>query len=166
MADRLWEAPVVETEFADELSLLEDGPAHAFRDWPGRHFPVGPSGVYTVWHDDVLLYAGMAWAHRGEGNPGATGVFGRLKSHASGRRSGDQFAIYVCDRFVIPTLTAEDLSALGRGERILDARTRQYIADHLSYRVVVTQDGPSARTLESLVRRNGLPRTGRPLINP
>lgn len=106
---------------------------------PARTSRVGPSGVYTVWNDDLFLYVGMAWAHRDEGNPHATGVFGRLKSHASGRRSGDQFAIYVCDRFVIPSLTSADMSALARGERILDARTRQYVSDHLSYRVVVPQ---------------------------
>ena len=29
---------------------------------------------------------------------------GRLASHASGRRSGDQFLIYVCDRLVLPRL--------------------------------------------------------------
>lgn len=157
---------MVGSHFSDQLRELEDGRAHAFRDWPGTHFPIGPSGVYTVWRDESFLYVGMAWAHRDDENPRATGVFGRLKSHASGRRSGDQFAIYVCDQFVIPTLTNADMSALARGERILDARTRQYVADHLSYRVVVTQDGPSARALETLVRKQGLPRAGRPLINP
>lgn len=153
-------------DFAEQLKGLEDGPAHAFRDWPGTHFPVGPSGVYTIWNDDTFLYVGMAWSHRDETNPRATGVFGRLKSHASGRRSGDQFAVYVCDRFVLPTLTSADMSALARGARILDARTRQYVWDHLSYRVVVTRDGPSARALETLVRKEGLPRGGRPMINP
>ena len=29
----------------------------------------------------------------------------RLGSHASGRRSGDQFNVYICDRFVVPALT-------------------------------------------------------------
>ena len=107
------------SHFADQLRELEDGRAHAFRDWPGTHFPIGPSGVYTVWSDESFLYVGMAWAHRDDENPRATGVFGRLKSHASGRRSGDQFAIYVCDQFVIPTLTNADMSALARGERAI-----------------------------------------------
>ena len=156
----------VQTNFAAQRRALEDGPAHAFSDWPATHFEIGPSGVYSVWHEGAFLYVGMAWAHRDESNPRATGVFGRLKSHASGRRSGDQFAIYVCDRFVIPTLTQEDMSALARGVRLLDARTREYIADHLSYRVVITQDGPAARALELIVRREGLPRSGRPQINP
>lgn len=156
----------MQTNFAAQRRALEDGPAHAFSDWPATHFEIGPSGVYSVWHEEAFLYVGMAWAHRDESNPRATGLFGRLKSHASGRRSGDQFAIYVCDRFVIPTLTQEDMSALARGVRLLDARTREYIADHLSYRVVITQDGPAARALELIVRREGLPRSGRPQINP
>lgn len=149
-----------------QLRTLEEGPAHAFREWPANHFEVGPSGVYSIWDHNSFLYVGMAWAHRGETNPGATGVFGRLASHASGRRSGDQFAIYICDRFVIPSLTQAEMSALASGERLLDARTRQFIADRLSYRVVVTPDGAAARALESLIRREGLPRSGRPLINP
>lgn len=156
----------MQRDFATELRALEEGVAHFFGDWPARHFEVGPSGVYSVWHGGQFLYVGMAWAHRDDSNPRASGVFGRLKSHASGRRSGDQFAIYVCDRFVIPTLTTQDMSALACGERFLDVRTRQYIAEHLSYRVVLTPDGLTARRLEALVRTHGLPRAGRPQINP
>jgi len=154
------------TAFSPELSELETGAAHAFRDWPATHFEIGPSGVYTVWNDNIFLYVGMAWRHRDDANPTASGVFGRLRSHASGRRSGDQFAIYVCDRFVIPELTREQVAALARGERLLDGLTKQYIHDHLTYRVVVTEDGATARTLESHVRREGLQRSGRPLVNP
>ena len=58
------------------------------------------------------------------------------------------------------------MGALARGARILDARTRQYVWDHLSYRVVVTRDGPAARALEPLVRKEVLPRSGRRMINP
>src|SRR5690348_14865890 len=108
----------------------------------------------------------MAWKRRDDANPAASGVFGRLRSHASGRRSGDQFAIYVGDRFVIPELAREQLDALARGERLLDGLTKQYIHDRLTYRVVVTNDGATARALEALVRGGGLSRSGRPLINP
>ena len=68
----------------------------------------GPSGVYTIWNGGVFLYVGMAWAHRDDSNPKAVGVFGRLSSHASGRRSGGQFCIYICDRFVVPELNADE----------------------------------------------------------
>jgi hypothetical protein len=94
-----------------------------------------------------------------------TGLYGRLSQHASGRRSGDQFAVYVCDRFVVPRLSRDEMDALARGERLLDTLTRKFIHEHLTYRVAVTADGPAARALELTIRRDGLPRSGRPLIN-
>lgn len=145
---------------------LEDGSAYAFRDWPAKHFRAGPSGVYTIWNDNLFLYVGMAYTHRNDQNPRAHGVFGRLGSHANGRRSGDQFAVYICDRFVVPQLSGDEVQALARGDRLLDRRTRDYIHDHLTYRVVLTDSAGTARQLEALVRRTGLPRAGRPLINP
>ena len=146
---------------------LEDGSDHSFGDWPPSHFEVGPTGVYTIWRGADFLYAGMSYVHRSDtANQQAKGVFGRLASHASGRRSGDQFCIYICDRFVVPTLSAEDMAELAQGARILDLRTREFIREHLRYRVAVTSSGTEARALESLVRRDGLPRAGRPAINP
>jgi hypothetical protein len=146
---------------------LEDGPIHHFRDWPAAHLTLGPSGVYTIWRGPAFLYVGMSYAHRDDtDNPTAKGVFGRLASHASGRRSGDQFCVYVCDRFVVPQLNPDELAALANGGRFLDARTRQFIHDQLSYRVVVTASGSDARALEARIRREGLPRNGRPLVNP
>ena len=154
-------------DFDQLLRELEDGPIHCFRDWPAADLALGPSGVYTIWRGSALLYVGMSYAHRDDtDSPRAKGVFGRLASHASGRRSGDQFCVYVCERFVVPQLTTDDLTALANGERFLDARTRDFIHEHLSYRVVVTASGADARTLEARVRREGLPRTGRPLVNP
>jgi hypothetical protein len=35
--------------------------------------------------------------------------------HASGRRSGDRFCVYVADRLVLPTLSQEDITAIGSG---------------------------------------------------
>jgi hypothetical protein len=157
---------VMSPDFDKQLHALEDGHAYPFRDWPATHFDAGPSGVYTIWDGDTFLYVGMAWRHRDERYPTAIGVFGRLASHASGRRSGDQFAIYICDRFVVPELTPPDMQALARGERLLDARTRALIHERLTYRVVVTDSGASARALELHVRRNGLPKAGKPVINP
>jgi hypothetical protein len=146
---------------------LEDGSDHSFADWPPSHLEVGPTGVYTIWRGPEFLYAGMSYVHRGgTENQQAKGVFGRLASHASGRRSGDQFCIYVCDRFVVPSLTARDMAELAEGARILDSRTREFIREHLQYRVAVTSSGIEARALEAVVRRQGLPRAGRPAINP
>jgi hypothetical protein len=146
---------------------LEDGPAHRFNEWPAAHLAMGPSGVYTIWDGSIFIYVGMSYAHRdASDNPRAKGVFGRLASHASGRRSGDQFCVYVCDRFVVPQLSQDDMQALAGGARLLDSRTREFIHEHFSYRVVVTPTGADARAIEARVRREGLPRAGRPQINP
>jgi hypothetical protein len=156
----------VTTAFTELMSELEDRTPHRFSDWPASHFEAGPSGVYTVWNGEQFLYVGMAWRHRDDLNPNASGVFGRLASHASGRRSGDQFCVYICDRFVVPDLSADELAALRRGARLLDTRTKAFIHEYLTYRVVVTDSGTNARLLEARVRRDGLPRAGRPQINP
>jgi hypothetical protein len=41
----------------------------------------------------------------------ARGIQDRLAAHRNGRRSGDQFAVYVFDRFVLGSLTPEQISA-------------------------------------------------------
>jgi carbamoylphosphate synthase small subunit len=56
--------------------------------------------------------------------------------------------------------------SLASGQRFLDARTRDFIHEHLTYRVLVTVNGVDARALETRVRHEGLKRAGRPLINP
>jgi len=65
------------------------------------------------------------------------GLRDRLRSHASGRRSGDQFCIYVADRLVLSVLTSEERTAIGSGVRSFDALVRAYIHEHLAYRFVV-----------------------------
>jgi hypothetical protein len=92
---------------------LEAGPLHRFQDWPNDQVPKRAAGVYTVWDGDRLLYVGMSGramtAEDLEVSPNgrvvAKGLWTRLNAHASGRRSGDQFCVYVCDRFVVPALT-------------------------------------------------------------
>lgn len=121
----------------------------------------------TIWNGPDFIYVGMSYAHRDPTrNPTAKGVWGRLASHASGRRSGDQFCVYVCDRYVVPGLSTSDMNALAAGGRFLDQRTRQYIRGHLTFRVVFAADGQAARELEHYVRGEGLPAAGRPLFNP
>jgi hypothetical protein len=112
------------------------------------------AGVYSIWHDRQFIYAGMS----GD-------LWKRLKSHASGRRGGDQFNIYVCDRFVVPVLTPAQLGEIGRGELLLDQLTRDYIRDHLTFRFMPCRDEAEARGLERAVRAGQLP-AGRPYLNP
>jgi len=88
-----------------------------------------------------------------------------LNSHASGRRSGDQFCIYVFDRLVLPTLTAEDLKAVGAGDLSCDEIVKKFIRDRLSCRFVVVEDAAEARKIEAVVRAKGLAGR-RPFLNP
>jgi hypothetical protein len=86
------------------LNALEHGQLHWFAEWPAAAVPRSGALVYTVWdRSGQLVYVGMAG--RGETTAArGPGPFGRLNSHASGRRSGDQFCVYVCDRLVLPTV--------------------------------------------------------------
>jgi hypothetical protein len=93
------------------------------------------------------------------------GLFSRLNSHASGRRSGDQFCVYVCDRFVVPNLTTPQQHEIARGTLSLDVLTREFISEELAYRYVRTAGGDEAFKLEREVQRGALA-AGRPYFNP
>lgn len=149
------------------IEALEDGERHEFRTWSASSLPKGPPGVYSIWSEDTFLYVGMSWREPVPTASGTSpGLWGRLDSHASGRRSGDQFCIYVCDRFVLPTLGPDQIRAIGEGRLSLDGLTKQYVREHLSYRYVLTPTGAQARSLEADVRANGLRGAGKPLLNP
>jgi hypothetical protein len=93
------------------------------------------------------------------------GVRQRLASHAAGRRSGDQFCVYVADRFILSTLSSEEIAQVAAGELSLDARVRRYIHERLSYRWVEVPDGTSAYRLEAQICRGALA-AGLPQFNP
>jgi hypothetical protein len=155
------------------LASLEHGMAFWFRDWPNYDVPAACAGVYTVWNGASLLYAGMSGRglteesialHRTRGL-GRTGLFKRLRSHSRGRRSGDQFCVYVADRYVLPRLTRGDVAAIAAGKRKFDALVRAYIHEHLTYRFVEVPDGVAAFALEAAVRSGALS-AGKPDLNP
>src|SRR6516162_2889307 len=109
------------------LAELRDGPLYRFADWPNPAVPNGRIGVYTVWQGDQLIYAGMAGRAIGPSSDMSkpvsaklTGLRSRLASHASGRRSGNQFCVYVFDRLVLPMLTREQIQEAARGQLSLD----------------------------------------------
>jgi hypothetical protein len=155
------------------VNTLQDGPAFKFADRPSDQVPRRAAGVYTVWRRDEFIYVGMS----GRGaqsedfvaspdHPGTPmGLWTRLNSHASGRRSGDQFNVYICDRFIVPALTIGQQHDIGQGQLLLDRLTRDYIQKHLSYRFLVCRDGKEARTVENAIRAGQLP-AGRPYLNP
>jgi hypothetical protein len=144
-----------------------------FADWPDDLVPRRAAGVYTVWRGEEFIYVGMS----GRGTqredfvatPGqlaqAKGLWTRLNSHVSGRRSGDQFNVYVCDRFIVPALTPAQQHQIGQGRLLLDHLTKSFIREHLGYRFVVCANGSEALALEHDVRGGVLP-AGRPFLNP
>jgi hypothetical protein len=155
------------------MEELETGKRYVFSEWPNPEVPTRSAGVYTIWRNDEFLYVGMsgrgAQAEDFVAIPGADGkpkgLWTRLNSHASGRRSGDQFNIYICDRFIVPHLTAQEQELIGAGRLSLDQMTKTFIQDNLGYRFAVCRDGTKALELEQSVRRGGLP-PGKPYLNP
>ena len=89
----------------------------------------------------------------------------RLNSHASGRLSGDQFCVYVANRFVIPSLKAEELPLFSSGSLTLDSRTRTFIHDHLDYAYALVETAAAAYELERAARRGNVFGT-QPYLNP
>ena len=155
------------------LEQLQDGPEFRFRDWPNDAVPKVCAGVYTIWDVRTLIYAGMSGrsltqdiiTQRRAAATGRQGLFKRLRSHARGRRSGDQFCVYVADRLVLAALGEADINAIASGTRKFDAIVREYIHAHFSYRFVEVPDGAAAFALEARVRAGGL-RAGKPFLNP
>jgi hypothetical protein len=157
-------------ELATHLATeLGEGATHSFASWPNSLVPNFGAGVYTIWHQDGrFIYVGMS----GRGITTDTvrrntpqGIYTRLQSHASGRRSGDQFCVYVADRLVLPALSQEDVAAIAAGRHQMDAFVRRYIHENLSYRFVVLPDGAAAYAVETTIKNGGWGH-GRPFLNP
>jgi hypothetical protein len=154
---------------AQVVTTLTKGEAYLFSDWPNTTVPTFGAGVYTIWHNDGrLIYVGMSGrgitadtVHRGT----PQGIYTRLKSHASGRRSGDQFCVYVADRLVLPDLSHDDITAIGSGRHQMDAFVRRYIHENLKYRFVVLSDAAAAYAVEKAIK-TGAWGHSRPLLNP
>jgi hypothetical protein len=121
-----------------------------FSDWPNDQVPRRAAGVYTVWRGDEFIYVGMS------GRGAQLEDF--VASHASGRRSGDQFNVCICDRFIIPVLTPDQQQEIGHGILQLDQLTKNFIRQYLGYRFVVYPSGEEALTAERDIR------TGRWLV--
>jgi predicted GIY-YIG superfamily endonuclease len=119
----------------DELNRQ---PVYRFADWPNWDVPKGKPGVYLIYLGDRLIYVGMA----------SSNLNGRLNQHARGRRSGDQFCVYVSDRLVMKNLIDEKLDGISQGTYSLDHQIRDLIRTELSYRYLVVADDPVARALE------------------
>jgi hypothetical protein len=142
------------------------------------------AGVYTIWrHADgspatatpvpnQLVYVGLAGgtlttekieAQRHAGERGK-GLWRRLRAHASGRRAGDQLSVYIADRLVLPTLSPEEIAAVGTGDLDMDGRVRDYVRAHLAFRWVETPDGTMATKIELAIQQGDWGH-GKPFLN-
>ena len=138
------------------LSAHRDQPPHSFNAWPPPEsvLPRVSAGVYTIWKGGRLYYVGMA----GKGmtpeevaNPRGRkpkGLLQRLAAHRSGRRSGDQFCVYVADYAIIPTLTPAQQHAIRERALHIDHLVRDFVRSELRFRLAFTEDGTSALALE------------------
>ena len=113
------------------------------------------SGVYTMWRGTEFVYVGIAGRSLdlAAEHKRKRGVRDRLDSHGSGRRSGDQFAVYVCDRLVLRTLSRGQIQQIAAGEISLDASTRVYNHEDLSYRFAATMSYTEAMNIETAFAR-------------
>jgi len=152
-------------------TVLEWHGPYRFADWPLAEVPLVAAGVYTIWENDSLVYVGMSGRGRtadqlseAQTSGRRVGLWTRLNSHASGRRSGDQFCVYVADRLVLPTLTSTDIDLIANDELRLDDLVRTYIRERMSFRFTETEDGETASLLESRLRAGAL--DSKPLLNP
>jgi hypothetical protein len=124
---------VMSTPADGMLPDLESGPLHSFADWRHREIPAVAASVYTVWDGEDLIYVGVAGRsltaesilRRREDVTKVTGLPSRLNSHASGRRSGDQFCLYIFDLLVLPDLDRGMVARIAGREIKLDDLVRR-----------------------------------------
>jgi hypothetical protein len=147
------------------IERLANGPLHPFADWRKSDVPHVAIGLYTVWKDDQFLYVGRSGgadaAKLTERRAAAkkSALYNRLKSHASGRKSGDQFCTYVADKLLAAA-----------GHPTTDDFVKKYVCEHLSYRFyafgdLTKKEQDAARKIEDFIRE-GKTQLGKPLLNP
>jgi hypothetical protein len=151
------------------VETLTAGTLYWFRDWPNEAVPRFGAGVYTIWHaDGRFIYVGMSGRSiTSDSKPGKSphGLYTRLRSHFAGRRSGDQFCVYVADRLVLPSLTTNDIEEVISGRHPMDVHVRTYIHENLGYQFAMLPDGRAAFALEMSIKNGKWPH-GKPLLNP
>lgn len=113
-----------------------------------NHIPEYGSIIYTVFLDrNEFIYVGiggLSGKSVKERNPRS-----RIIQHAQGRRSGDQFCIYIQDFYVIPSIIQK---AYEPKKGYLDTLTKEFIQKRLSYRYIVVQSDDSDKVVRKLER--------------
>ena len=133
-----------------------------------NEIPAPGSIIYTVWRDQIdFIYVGIGGVGQSADTPlEKRNPRSRIVQHSSGRRSGDQFCVYVHDFYVIPDLIVSGKYTPDKG--LLDRMTKEYIHSHLHYRYMVFQSDDSSRIvrdLETTIQR-GVVGIGKPFLNP
>ena len=139
-----------------------------FKNWPNQNIPQVAAGVYVIWHDEELLYAGMSGREIEKAIKDGKKKYGlvtRLASHASGRLSGDQFCVYVANRIVIPELKQSQLNKFRDGTVTLDQMTKKFIRTKLEYQYLLVDRSQDAIDLEQHCRSGAIFGI-LPLLNP
>ena len=118
----------------------------SFSEDPRRHIPKKGSIIYSVWDkDEKFIYIGISGLQK---SLEKRSPLSRMISHASGRRSGDQFCIYIHDFYVIPKLIEKGEYSPSIG--VLDKLTKDFIQSNLSYRFVGFETDDSDEIVRSL----------------
>jgi hypothetical protein len=141
---------------------------YKFCDWPNDDVPSVAVGVYAVWEGQLLIYCGMSgrkFESEMASKRARFGLVTRLGSHVSGRLSGDQFCVYVANRFVIPSLNRAQRQRFASGEISLDVLTRVYIHERLEYQFATVMTSADAYALENQCRQGQI-FGAKPLLNP
>lgn len=151
-----------------DLTELAHGPLFSFANALPESLPPNRIGVYTIWTaEGDFIYAGRGGLRVGAAaGKELSGLRGRLQTHRDGGRSGNRFCIYVCDRFVLPRLSREQIGAIGAGTLTLDPLTRDYIRTNLSFRFLLLATNDEAKDVEELLRRGLWFYGQKPYLNP
>jgi hypothetical protein len=145
-----------------DLSDLFDSIPISFRDDCRKHIPTTGSVIYTVWNQEKdFIYVGISGLQKSleKRNPQS-----RIQSHTRGRRSGNQFCIYVHDFYVIPEIVKKSAYEPSRGH--LDSLTKEYIQKNLSYRFKSFQNEDSVKIVRNLEKEIQKGIFGDPKFNP
>ena len=138
----------------------------SFMDNPKDYIPNYGSIVYTIWNKkNEWIYVGIGGLGQSPNTPlHQRNPVSRIQQHQSGRRSGDQFCIYVHDKFVVPQIDLKKYEFV-RGS--LDKLTKQYIHEELFYRFIVIQNDNSIQLVRKIENdlKSGLEGFGKPLLN-
>jgi hypothetical protein len=123
-----------------------------------RYYP--DTWVAALDPDDSTLDGGIAGR-----NPLGKGLASRLRSHASGRRSGDQFCVYVADHYVLPDLSGDQIEAIRDSRLSMDSLVRERIHTTFAFRFIAVADYATALQVESAIKSGRLS-VGPPRLNP